>query len=63
MKIVLLKNYTPYKKKLKKGIVMEVTNEKGKELIKKKIAKEYNGVTTDDELAERYKQAKEEFES
>ena len=63
MKIVLLKNYIPYKKKLKKGIVMEVTNEKGKELIKKKIAKEYNGVTSDDELAERYKQAKEEVES
>lgn len=63
MKIVLLKNYIPYKKKVKKGTVMEVTNEKGKELIKKKIAKEYNGVTTDDELAERYKQAKEEIES
>ena len=53
MKIELLKKYAFVVKAKPKGTIAEVTKELGEKLIKKKIAKKYNGKTPDDELAER----------
>lgn len=43
MKLELLKDYKPFKKVIKAGRMLEVTNELGQKLIDKGIAKKYTG--------------------
>ena len=45
MKVRLLKKYTPHSRELKKDTEMEVSNEKGRLWVEKKIAIEIHGLT------------------
>ena len=68
MKVRLLKKYTPHSRELPKGTEMEVSNEKGRLWVEKKIAEEMEGLTKDEKKLDKIihnemvQQAEDEFE-
>lgn len=63
MKIILTKKHKLHSRELPKGTELRVSNELGKELIKKKVAKEFNGDTYEEKVETAIRVSMEEVET